>query len=70
MENPGLGPLIIMGIASLAWLAPFLIILGSSKTNGGEKLAWLLAVFFISWFAWIFYFLLAPIKPPNSISRE
>lgn len=70
MENSDLGLLIIMGIAALAWLAPIIIILSSSKTTGGEKLAWLLAVFFISWFAWIFYFLLAPIKPRNSNTRE
>ncbi|MBZ4044567.1 PLDc N-terminal domain-containing protein [Flavobacterium hibisci] len=37
-------------------------ILFSRKTTGGEKLAWILAVLFISWFAWIFYLLLAPIK--------
>ncbi|WP_353620497.1 PLDc N-terminal domain-containing protein [Spartinivicinus marinus] len=36
--------------------------MSSSKTTGGEKLAWLLALVFISWFAWIFYALLAPIK--------
>ncbi len=44
------------------WLLPFIIILGSKKTSGSEKLAWILAVIFISWFAWIFYILLAPIK--------
>ncbi len=70
MENSDFAPLIIMGIAALAWLAPIIIILISSKTTGGEKLAWLLAVFFISWFAWIFYLLLAPIKPRNSNTRE
>ena len=39
-----------------------LSILPSSKTRGGEKIAWILAVLFISWFAWIFYLLLAPLK--------
>jgi hypothetical protein len=38
------------------------VILSSSRTSGGEKAAWILAVIFISWFAWIFYFLLAPIS--------
>jgi hypothetical protein len=46
----------------LIWLLPILIIAGSDKTTGGEKLAWILAIIFLSWFAWIFYFLLAPIK--------
>lgn len=44
------------------WLLPILIIACSNKTTGGEKLAWILAIVFLSWFAWIFYFLLAPIK--------
>ena len=48
--------------AFLIWLLPILIIAGSDKTTGGEKLAWILAIIFLSWFAWIFYFLLAPIK--------
>ena len=46
----------------LIWLLPILIIASSDKTTGGEKLAWILAIVFLSWFAWIFYFLLAPIK--------
>jgi hypothetical protein len=46
----------------LIWLLPILIIACSNKTTGGEKLAWILAIVFLSWFAWIFYFLLAPIK--------
>lgn len=48
--------------AFLIWLLPILIIACSDKTTGGEKLAWILAIVFLSWFAWIFYFLLAPIK--------
>lgn len=45
------------------WLLPIVIIACSSRTTGGEKLAWILAIVFLSWFAWIFYFLLAPLKP-------
>lgn len=45
----------------LIWLLPILIIAGSDRTTGAEKLAWILAIVFLSWFAWIFYFLLAPI---------
>ena len=47
----------------LLWLLPILIIAGSDKTTGGEKLVWILAILFLSWFAWILYFLLAPLKP-------
>jgi threonine/homoserine/homoserine lactone efflux protein len=44
------------------WFLPILIIATSDKTTGSEKLAWILAIVFLSWFAWIFYFLLAPLK--------
>jgi hypothetical protein len=50
----------------LIWLIPVLIIASSNKTQGGEKAAWVLAVIFVSWFAWIFYMLLAPLKPHQS----
>ncbi len=43
------------------WLLPIILILKSNKTTGAEKLFWLVAVLFISWFAWILYLLLAPI---------
>lgn len=49
------------------WLMPFISILLSSKTTGREKLAWILAVLFISWFAWIFYLLLAPLIKKNDV---
>jgi hypothetical protein len=45
------------------WLLPVLIIATSDKTTGFEKIAWLLAMFCLSWFAWVFYFFLAPLKP-------
>ena len=63
-------PLISFGIALLGtvmviaiWLLPMWIIATSDKTTGFEKIAWLLAMICLSWFAWIFYFFLAPIKP-------
>jgi hypothetical protein len=54
--------LIIGGFALLIWFVPFIAIAVSNRTQGGEKLAWLLAMFFVSWFAWIFYLILAPLK--------
>lgn len=54
--------LIFLGIAVFVWVLPILIILASRKTSKAEKILWLVAVLFISWFAWIFYALLAPIK--------
>jgi hypothetical protein len=53
--------LILIGIG-LIWILPIIAILFSRRTSGSEKLAWILAVVFISWFAWIFYILLAPVK--------
>ncbi|MBO1256276.1 PLDc N-terminal domain-containing protein [Alteromonas sp. 5E99-2] len=46
---------------AIIWLIPVVMILVSKRSEGGEKAAWILAVIFISWFAWIFYLLLAPL---------
>ncbi len=62
MEGSELSVLLLLGVIAFIWLLPLLIIISSSKTTGSEKLAWILAVVFVSWFAWIFYILLAPIK--------
>jgi hypothetical protein len=62
----GMGALIL---SAIIWLLPLLFILGSSKTSGSEKLFWLLAVLFVSWFAWIFYMLLAPIGVTKGSAR-
>jgi len=63
MEIFGLAaPLLVMAIVGFIWLLPIIIIIGSDRTTGGEKAAWVLAVIFVSWFAWVFYMLLAPIK--------
>ena len=62
MEGSELNLLIFLGGIFLVWLLPILLIVGSDKTTGGEKLAWVLAILFVSWFAWVFYLLLAPVK--------
>lgn len=69
---PILGVVLALAIpfgAMVIWLLPILIIACSDKTTGVEKLAWILAIVFLSWFAWIFYFLLAPIKPKPIYTR-
>jgi hypothetical protein len=58
----GVGTLVIVAVV---WLLPIVLILTSNKTSGAEKLFWLLAVVFVSWFAWILYMLLAPIGKQN-----
>jgi len=52
----------VVGLFCLSvWLLPVILIAMSDKASGKERFAWILAVIFISWFAWIFYWLLAPI---------
>ena len=57
----GLAFAVVLG-GIFIWFLPILIIATSDKTTGAEKTAWILAIIFLSWFAWIFYFLLAPLK--------
>ncbi len=57
MEYLGFGML----LAAMMWLLPLVLIMRSNKTEGGEKLFWVLMVLFVSWFAWIIYLLLAPV---------
>jgi hypothetical protein len=45
----------------LIWLLPVILILRSDKTNGAEKLVWVLLIFFFSWFSWLLYLLIAPV---------
>ena len=54
--------MLAMFICLVIWMLPIIFIAASDRTSGKEKLAWVLAVIFISWFAWIFYLLLAPLK--------
>ena len=56
------GSIAVLVLIAFIWLLPFFSIIFSRKTSAGEKFAWILAVLFISWFAWIFYLLIAPIK--------
>ena len=58
----GFGLLISVGVLAI-WILPFWIILTSDATSGLEKFCWLLAMICLSWFAWIFYFFLAPLAP-------
>jgi len=54
----GAGALVLEDVL---WFLPILLILRSHQTNGAEKLFWVSAVCFVSWFAWIGYVLLAPL---------
>jgi TctA family transporter len=57
---------VVLGLAVafggvLLWLLPIVLIAASDKVGGAEKLLWILAIVFLSWFAWIFYFFFAPV---------
>jgi len=45
----------------LLWLLPIVLIAASDKVGTAEKVLWILAIVCLSWFAWIFYFLFAPV---------
>ncbi|WP_293749255.1 PLDc N-terminal domain-containing protein [uncultured Paraglaciecola sp.] len=47
----------------MIWITPIILVAKSNRTRGGEKAAWILLIIFVSWLAWIFYLLLAPLKP-------
>lgn len=61
----GFVAIFMIGVCFLIWLLPILLIAVSNRTGGKEKAAWILAVIFISWFAWVFYLLLAPLNKPS-----
>ncbi len=62
----GMFALVALTSCFFIWLLPILLIAISDRTDGKEKFAWLLAVIFISWFAWVFYLLLAPLREKSN----
>lgn len=55
--------LIVTGGVFIIWLLPILLIMGSDQATRLEKLCWILAIIFLSWFAWILYAILGPLVP-------
>jgi cytochrome bd-type quinol oxidase subunit 2 len=56
-----MAPVIMFLIILAFWVIPVFFVLRSNKVSGKEKLAWILAITFVSWFAGLFFALLAPI---------
>lgn len=54
------GLLVTLG-GVLLWLLPIVLIAVSDRVGTAEKILWILAIIFLSWFAWIFYFFFAPV---------
>ena len=61
----GMGVGMMLAIAIIWWL-PIILIARSQRTTGWEKLVWILAMFFFSWFSWILYMLIAPVHQPET----
>jgi len=55
--------LLVVGGIFFIWLLPILLIMGSEQATRLEKLCWILAIIFLSWFAWILYAILGPVVP-------
>ncbi|WP_420820544.1 hypothetical protein [Saliniradius amylolyticus] len=62
--------LILLPILLVIWLVPVIMIGISDRTRGNEKIAWILLVIFVSWFAWVFYLLLAPLKTDDASPKQ
>ena len=59
---------LIVIVLFVLWITPIILVAKSNRTHGSEKLAWILLIIFVSWLAWIFYLLLAPLKQNSSNS--
>lgn len=45
----------------LIWLLPVLDVYRSNKISQSERILWLFACVFVSWWAWICFYLFAPV---------
>lgn len=68
--GPVLGIVLALAVACgavLLWLLPIVLIAASREVGTAEKILWILAIVFLSWFAWILYFFFAPVfdRPPR-----
>jgi hypothetical protein len=54
--------LAILLVMLLIWLAPLIDIARSTKVDRDEKLVWIFACLALSWFCWILFYALAPVK--------
>lgn len=54
--------LAILSVMLLIWLAPLIDIALSRKVDRDEKLVWIFLCLALSWFCWILFYALAPVK--------
>lgn len=65
----GMHPFLFAGII---WIIPTFLVAFSKKTFGAEKVTWIIAVLAVSWFSWMFYFIIAPVveRPKESTEED
>lgn len=56
---------LIFFLFALIWLLPLLDVYRSNKVSYEEKVLWLIGCMFISWWAWIFFYMFAPLLKKN-----
>jgi hypothetical protein len=59
MSSLQLGMIVVI---LLVWLLPIIDIARSSRVDKDEKLIWIFACLALSWFCWILFYALAPLK--------
>lgn len=47
----------------IIWGIPLAFIVGDPRISKKERIIWIFAVVFVSWFAWLLYFFVAPVLP-------
>ncbi|MET0355696.1 MAG: PLDc N-terminal domain-containing protein [Cellvibrio sp.] len=56
---------LILLLFLIIWLLPLIDIALSKKVSNQEKVIWIVLCIFVSWFAWIAYYLFAPVLKPK-----
>ncbi len=50
-------------VITVVWGIPLGFIISDPIISTKERIIWIFAVIFVSWFAWLLYFLVAPVLP-------
>lgn len=62
--------LLFIWLVMIIWFLPIAGVLASKNVLPAEKAAWILLIVFVSWFSWIFFKLLAPIKSDHTTKTQ
>lgn len=52
---------LLIFLFALIWLLPILDVYRSNKISNDERIFWLFACVFVSWWAWVCFYLFAPV---------